>query len=143
MVDHIGDLFLKLAPGLKAYEDYVSNIDSAINHVVFLQNSEKKFTQFLEEVQQTTDFGGYSLSLEELLMTPLNQINNYEIHLEAITNTLPTDHPGYLSLVGASALINETNKYLREAIVDSKNRLQVLQIQRLLDGHEVHYNMLY
>jgi hypothetical protein len=78
------------------------------------------------------------MGLLELISNPINQLNEYEQRLEALVNTTPKDHPGLDELVSAAALMKETNKYVKEAMQESQNKVEVLKVQRkLADNYEV------
>lgn len=142
-VDDVGQVFLQLAPGLKAYGDYVANFDAAVNHLSFLreQTGEKgKLAQFLNEAFQQTNLNGFHVSLTELLTTPMHQISEYAARLEAMESRTPEDHPGLTALRSACSQMNSTSKVVAEALQESQNRVSVLQVQRRLADTD--YNII-
>lgn len=51
VIETIGDVFLKKAPELKGYGEYVKNFKNALDTLIRSQEHNQKFAQFLAEVQ--------------------------------------------------------------------------------------------
>ncbi len=52
--------------------------------------------------------------------------------LQAMADSTPEGHPGQAALLNACSQMKSTNRYVKEAMEESLNRVSVLQFQRKL-----------
>lgn len=72
--------------------------------------------------------------LTMLLSMPLNQIPSYEFPLRAILDHISLDHPKYKGLTEALAIVQETSKYIGNALAQADNRSKIRVVQSRLAG---------
>lgn len=135
VIEQVGAVFLKKAPELKGYGEYVKNFKNALDTLIRSQENNQKFAQFLAERGVASDDPG----LMALISCPLNQISQYEILLERLSKATPTGHPDSGNLSAASQIMRESYKLIQDAINQSHDRAKILDVQRrLLPGQLDH-----
>lgn len=76
--DTLGDLFLKLAPTLQDYGEFVKNFKLAVD-TLNRCSEDSRFAALLESYQQNSDS---ELDLYTLISMPLNRLSQYKFSLE-------------------------------------------------------------
>eukprot|EP01133_Synstelium_polycarpum_P021330 gene21330-25617_t len=114
----MGDIFLKLAPYLKMYTEYVSNYDKAITKLKQKSDESKDFAVFLKKISTDSAFG---LDLTSLLIMPVQRI--------------PREFGDYPVIQEALAKVSEVADHINESIREKQNSEKILSIQRRFTGY--------
>ena len=88
----IGDIILSFAPFLKMYNVYSNNYDEALQLYNKLQKESPKFSDHL---QQTKQKSGTHMTLEHLLIMPVQRIPRYNLLLRDLLNKTQPSHPDF------------------------------------------------
>ena len=120
----IADIFVKLAPFLKMYNQYSNSYDNAL---VVLAKCIKveKFALLVEECDATT---GLSARLDSLLIAPIQRIPRYTLLLSEIKKHTPEGHPDQVNLDKAIPLLQEVADYINKNILLAENRAKLLSL---------------
>jgi len=123
--DGMAKLFLRLAPALKLYAEYVNNFDHAMQRLQELM----KNPQFMNLLSACKQRSRSNLDLGSFLIQPVQRLPRYEILLREVIKHTPRSHPGYEELVQAKKAIKEGNQYInqRKRAQDGRTRLAELQ----------------
>lgn len=104
----LADLFIGFAPLIKMYTTYICNYDDATKMVIHLKNTNKKFSEFLDDHLEAAL--GYTL--ESLLILPVQRLPRYPMLLKELIKHTPESHHDYLPLVSASKTIVEQVQFV-------------------------------
>jgi hypothetical protein len=108
-VIHIGDVFVNQAPLFLFYIQYINLYQDSVNLLRAIRKREPKFEQFLKEQKHRPE--SKELSLDSLLVTPIQRLPRYNLLLRELIKVTDTNHLDYQKLQSANeriALINET-----------------------------------
>jgi hypothetical protein len=101
----IGDVFKKWAPFLKIYTLYSNNYDDAMDA---LDQAERD--------QWLIQFCDKKVTIESLLITPIQRIPRYTLLLTDLWNNTPEDHPDFQDLEIAIKLTKEVADHVNKQI---------------------------
>ncbi|KAJ3306219.1 hypothetical protein HDV03_000139 [Kappamyces sp. JEL0829] len=132
-LDHVGDIFLSLAPFLRVYTLFLTNFNGAIKLVTLLTARNPRFAAFLQEVNAMPGARG-GLNLQTFLLTPVQRIPRYELLLKELIKHTPTDHPDYENLLNGLEMIAGVAMFNNETMRDHQMMLEILTIQKSLVG---------
>jgi len=107
----IGDLFKGLAPYLKMYKDYGNNFESASETCQQIREN-PTVNACLETVKGKCQ----SLTIEALLITPIQRLPRYNLLIEDLLRNTPETHPDYSNLVEALKSTKEVADYINDSI---------------------------
>lgn len=102
----IGDIFAKMAPFLKLYENYCNSHaqSSALLNQKIKDNA--KFKQFLVQARANQTI---PQSLDSLLLMPIQRIPRYNLLLEDLFKHTDEAHPDFANLSAAVALLRKVS----------------------------------
>jgi len=103
----IGDVFLKMAPIFRMYNSYGNNYDTAVE-VLDRCMQDPLFSSAIDGIAAKAD----AISLENLLITPVQRIPRYNLLLRDLLAKTPEDHPDYRNLIDAMAAFENVTQYL-------------------------------
>ncbi|XP_011409669.1 PREDICTED: rho guanine nucleotide exchange factor 10-like protein [Amphimedon queenslandica] len=125
----IGDVFLasfSRRDVVRHYSKYVNNFTVAMN---ILEKAIKKKQRFFEFLKRQMKTSGIQLSLQALLLKPIQRFFQYLLFLKDLIKYTPTTHPDSIVLEMAEAHIEGIANYLNEA----KRRSEQLTIVQYLN----------
>ncbi|KAJ5073386.1 faciogenital dysplasia protein [Anaeramoeba ignava] len=107
----IGDSFHQIGDFLSAYSDYIKHFN--IDKVKKLIKSNQPFDQFLENKKQDPKYN--NLSLESMLIMPVQRLPRYLLLLSELLKNTPQEHPDYSMLKASLATLekrtNDVNSF--------------------------------
>ncbi len=120
------DLFEDMGKNIDIYSTYLVNYEPAMQRRAALLTSNRKFADFVDKVQKTSDLQGQNL--ESLLILPVQRIPRYRLLLEQLLKYTSTDHPDYQTVQSALEKICELAHYNNEAIRVRENNNKLMSI---------------
>ena len=120
----IADVFFRLAPFLKMYNQYSNSYDNALSVLARCTKLEK-FALLVEECDATT---GLSARLDSLLIAPIQRIPRYTLLLSEMKKHTPEGHPDQANLDKAIPLLQEVADYINKNILLAENRAKLLSL---------------
>lgn len=133
-VPQMGKLFVRFAPFLKMYTEYVNNFDAANDLYERLISKNRKFSQFVDKVSNP-EHGG--LPLPAYLIQPIQRIPRIRMLLEDLKNRTPVDHVDYANIDKGLSTILQTATFINEHKRQNDHSKELLQIQ-----HRLHSGIL-
>ncbi|XP_065898573.1 FYVE, RhoGEF and PH domain-containing protein 4-like [Dysidea avara] len=116
----VGDLFLHMEEHLKWFDSYA--VQSPVtNQVLSRLNSQEKFTTWLTKAQEES-----KCTLNSLLLEPVQRVPRYEMLLKDLLKHTPEDHPDFINLRNAVAVVQRINSDCNENIGRVDNELKLL-----------------
>jgi len=134
-VEGLGDIFLRIAPELKVYGNYVKNFKNAIDTLNTCQEENYKFSQFLKECCETTP--GKVFDLMALIATPLNHLSFYERQLFSIANCTPQGwptEPDYVNIINSVTMMKEVEQLVQDNLAQAQNAATLMNIYRRVNN---------
>jgi len=124
-VQLFGDIFIRLAPVMKLYAEYVNNFDSAVNRVKAIMATPEGLA-FFETCKAKSRS---SLDMNSLLIMPVQRVPRYELLLRELIRFTEETHVDYNNLVQAMESIRQVNAYInkKKKDIDSRQKLSVIQ----------------
>ncbi|PRP77478.1 hypothetical protein PROFUN_14298 [Planoprotostelium fungivorum] len=128
----IGDVFLKLYPFFRAYNEYCNKYDVALeNYVEFMKRPE--FSTFCNNQLAKTP-NGLGPDLQSLLITPVQRIPRYALLLKELLAKTPSDHPDHTHLENAYEKIKDITETVNTSIKQNDNSKQYNKIVDSIEG---------
>lgn len=134
----IGDLFCTFAPFLKMYALYVSNYDDA---TTILETYEKVPAVKTWLSDKCHDPNVNVLSLQSLLILPVQRIPRYCLLLKDLVKNTPEYHPDFLDLQSSLKVILEIADQINEDVKRRENRQKLLKLQASLTSFTAGFNV--
>eukprot|EP01116_Phalansterium_solitarium_P015684 TRINITY_DN3488_c2_g1_i1.p3 TRINITY_DN3488_c2_g1~~TRINITY_DN3488_c2_g1_i1.p3 ORF type:complete len:351 (+),score=150.07 TRINITY_DN3488_c2_g1_i1:1271-2323(+) len=120
--------FLRMAPWLKVYIQYVNNYNRAMSTLHELGRDEPRFTEFLRAAKTKAE----AMELAAYLIMPVQRIPRYILLLQDLrAHTLPS-HPDFDSLALALAKLQEVAATINESNRRAESMSRILRLQQLL-----------
>ena len=134
----IGDLFCTFAPYLKMYAMYVSNYDEA---TAILDSYEKipSVKAWLYEKYHDPQIN--VLSLQSLLILPVQRIPRYCLLLKDLVKNTPENHPDYMDLKSSLKTMLEVADQINEDVKRRENRQKLLKLQASLTSFNSNFDV--
>ena len=134
----IGDIFVRVAPFMKMYNQYSNRYDQALATLGRCMKNEE-FALLVEEIDGTTKLGS---RLESLLIAPIQRIPRYSLLLQELRKSTPQDHPDIAHLDKAIPLVQQVANYINSNMSEVENQEKLLELslagaQSLLKPHRV------
>ncbi|KAF8795208.1 Rho guanine nucleotide exchange factor 17 like protein [Argiope bruennichi] len=134
----IGDVFIDVftrSAVVDTYINFINNWKSARDAIKSISLAKPAFAKFLENTSR--EHKG-KLTLDALLIMPVQRIPRYELLIKELLKHTPMDHPDYKLLLQAQKEVHELavkiNKVEREAL-QLEQRLQRLgEVEHLIEG---------
>eukprot|EP00029_Vermamoeba_vermiformis_P007734 TRINITY_DN342_c0_g1_i1.p1 TRINITY_DN342_c0_g1~~TRINITY_DN342_c0_g1_i1.p1 ORF type:complete len:1124 (-),score=402.12 TRINITY_DN342_c0_g1_i1:1319-4690(-) len=119
----IGDVFMKLSPFLKMYNEYSSAYQTALNMYNQLRKDNPLFVKELETCRKSS---GSQLTLEDLIIMPVQRIPRYKLLLEDFLKNTDKAHIDYVNLSAALSKVNEVAAFINESVRKSDNAKKMM-----------------
>jgi len=125
-VQLFGDIFVRLAPVMKLYAEYVNNFDAATNRLKELLATPfgSSFFNFCKQKS------GSMLDVMSLLIMPVQRVPRYELLLRELMKYTDESHVDYQNLAKASDAIKQINTYINTKKKDTDSRVRLPAIQK-------------
>lgn len=144
-----GNLFKEFAEFLKLYRDYGKKNVIAMHKITKLlsKGSNTAFKDFHEK--NVTNPLSKGLSLNGLLITPIQRVPRYIMLLDALQKVTENTHNDYQNLTEAIIVIKEAAFEINEGVRTQENREQLIELQSevivekgiTLERHDRHFIM--
>jgi len=120
-----GEVFIKMAPVLKLYVEYINNYDQAQAQLKLLMETPEGEGFFTDCKQKS----GSPLDILSLHIMPVQRLPRYELLLKELLRFTEENHEDYSNLTQALEDIKKVNCYINEKKknVDSRQKLTSLQ----------------
>ena len=134
----VGDIFVRVAPFMKMYNQYSNRYDNALSTLGKCMKNEE-FQLLVEEIDGTAKLGS---RLESLLISPIQRIPRYSLLLKELRKATPDGHPDIGHLDKAIPLVQQVANYINSNISAVENQEKLLSLslagaQSLLKPHRV------
>ncbi|XP_076331534.1 uncharacterized protein LOC143236821 isoform X2 [Tachypleus tridentatus] len=134
----IGDLFVDAFTKqhvIDTYTAFINNWKSAKEAIKLASQAKPAFAKFLQHMAR--EHKG-KLTLDALLIMPVQRIPRYELLIKELLKHTPVDHPDYQSLVLAQKEIHDLavkiNRMEREAFQNDQLQQRLKEISQLIEG---------
>ena len=128
----IGDIFVKQAPFLKMYSDYIENFDNAMNTIDKHKKKNKKFAAIMQEIQLLPELN--RLSLQHHMLSPVQRIPRYKLLLEDYIKRLPENSSDLENAKKGLALVEEAASHSNDTMKRIERLKKIMDVQELLGG---------
>jgi hypothetical protein len=133
----IGPIFVRFGPFLKMYSAYVSNLEGALQQLERMSVSQAasfpRFNTFVQESARDPICKG--LSLQALLITPVQRIPRYKLLLQELLQCTPNEHADFKAVSEALQKVNAVAAQINEDVMVFQNRALILQIERAFNSN--------
>jgi hypothetical protein len=125
--EKIAETFLRFAPSLQLFAQFVSENSNAFNT---LKQHQKPFNQFLNSNPLPDN-----LSMEQCLILPLQHFKRYRPNLQSYVVLTDPAEPGFMQLINALYAIVTQSEDVEARLKDEESNLQLLSIQNQFSGN--------
>lgn len=122
-------LFCRFAPLFELYSRYASNHGEGIKHIANFR-PRPQFQSFLADCQKACN----GMSIESLLITPVQRVPRYSMLLKEIGDTMSASHPDAGELWHAFYGVNLSATAINETIRHEEDAEKLMAIQRRFHG---------
>lgn len=122
----IGDIFLRLGPFLKMYNDYSSNFHGAVDLHFNAVKTNRVYASTVAPLEQAAK-NNEILALNALLIQPIQRIPRYKLLLEDLLKNTDGSHPDHRDLEKAVSQIKGVADHLNESVRKTENSQILLQ----------------
>uniref|UniRef100_A0A8C9RVQ8 Rho guanine nucleotide exchange factor (GEF) 39 n=1 Tax=Scleropages formosus TaxID=113540 RepID=A0A8C9RVQ8_SCLFO len=129
-----GQGFERFCQHLNCYTTYVDNIHNASKVLQVQVQKNKAFRRFKKLQESRPEFR--NMSLEDLLLLPLQRIQQYKYFLRDLTENTSADSSDFPQLSGAVKAVSEVAQRIQDNARSHENHLQLRRVQRLLKGRK-------
>jgi hypothetical protein len=105
----------------------MSNFKIAINEIARLQAGNAKFAQYLQAKED--DEG---LDLKTLLACPVNQLSQYEYHMQVYSEHVFEGTQEAADCAAAYSILQQSCRVVQSSLVESGENAKIMAIQRIL-----------
>lgn len=127
----VGDIFLRLAPFLKLYAQYINTFDDA-SHFYEQFVKEEEHAAFIHSCRADSNVALDFLSLQIL---PVQRVPRYHLLLEELHRHTGEDHPDWENLGKAVDMIKAVASNINESKRRFENRNKILAIEREVNDY--------
>ncbi|KAL6078789.1 Rho guanine nucleotide exchange factor (GEF) 17 [Balamuthia mandrillaris] len=124
----LGDLFITTASFMKMYSSYINNFDNSIRLRDQL-NKRSAWQKFIHDVFRQNQ-KRMNLSLDDLLIMPIQRVPRYRLLLQDLLKHTPPSHIDHPKLTLALEEIKKLGDYLNEAKRQAEGLNQVLALSK-------------
>jgi len=128
----IGDIFQKAGAFMNDYSKYINNYNSSIKIYNECRKTNPAFAQFIKKVENDPELN--DKELENLLITPVQQLPRYIMLINDLIRNTNEDHPDYKPLNDALEKIKHITSYINEKKREAEDAFAMLQIHQTLHG---------
>ncbi|XP_041366523.1 rho guanine nucleotide exchange factor 39-like [Gigantopelta aegis] len=127
----VGQAFRQIGPFLKLYSTYANGHEQALSVLQEWKQKKPEFSDYIKTQEARPEVQG--LTLNALLITPVQRIPRYKLLLEGLLEHTPKDHHDYHSLHDATSQIADIAMYINDHIRQHENFEKMLNIQKSFD----------
>eukprot|EP01102_Stenamoeba_stenopodia_P020019 TRINITY_DN7682_c0_g1_i1.p1 TRINITY_DN7682_c0_g1~~TRINITY_DN7682_c0_g1_i1.p1 ORF type:complete len:920 (-),score=198.74 TRINITY_DN7682_c0_g1_i1:189-2948(-) len=125
----LGDIFMRIAPFMKMYNEYANNYEQAANllasKLVIKEGKVNVFAQKLWELEQASGEGN---PLPSLIIMPIQRIPRYNLLLADLLKNTPRNHADRDKISNALEKMAETANYINNNIRDAENNKKLMKL---------------
>lgn len=137
----IGDVFEKVAPYFKLYNEYSNNYEQALQLYDKMREKDLAFKNILDVAEAEAEMQGV-LRFANLLILPIQRVPRYNLLINDLLRKTDPAHPDYLALQEACKMLEATANYLDKNIKEAENNKRLLKLAAegasgLLASHRV------
>ncbi|KAJ5074647.1 faciogenital dysplasia protein [Anaeramoeba ignava] len=127
----IGELIIRKISYFRSYISYINNYENSIQCVANLRKKNRRFREFLNESQTQNQ----NLSIESLLIMPIQRLPRYVLLLEDLFKNTPKNHPDYEHLKKALTEMKATTTKLNDEKSEREKQEKVIEIATKITEH--------
>ncbi|KFM63639.1 Rho guanine nucleotide exchange factor 17, partial [Stegodyphus mimosarum] len=134
----IGDVFVDVFTRptvVDTYIEFINNWKTARDAIKSTSLAKPAFAKFLEHTSR--EHKG-KLTLDALLIMPVQRIPRYELLIKELLKHTPMDHPDYKLLLQAQKEVHDLaikiNKVEREALLQEQTIQKLKEVEQLIEG---------
>jgi hypothetical protein len=128
----LGDIFVEFSPIIQyTYSQYVNNFDQAVRVLALCQEQDQNFAAFLDAAKDHPTEG--YLSLNALLIEPVQRLPRYALLLKELLKYTPPDHKDHHHLTNALDKIRAVTDFVNENKRKAENMQRVIDVQNSID----------
>ncbi|KAG8183951.1 hypothetical protein JTE90_005182 [Oedothorax gibbosus] len=134
----IGDVFIDVftqSAVVETYIEFINNWKDARDAIKAISLAKPAFAKFLEHTSR--EHKG-KLTLDALLIMPVQRIPRYELLIKELLKHTPMDHPDYKLLLQAQKEVHDLavniNRVEREAMLHEQRIQKLKEVEQLIDG---------
>ncbi|GAM23225.1 hypothetical protein SAMD00019534_064000 [Acytostelium subglobosum LB1] len=133
-IEGVGDIFLRMAPELRVYGNYVKNFKNAIDTLERCKNNNHKFAAFLTDCVESNlnNSTNKVFDLMALIATPLNHLSVYQRQLCVISTNTPINRPDLPSINNAMTMMKEIEQLIQDNLAQAQNAATLINIYRMM-----------
>ncbi|KAF2075041.1 hypothetical protein CYY_003651 [Polysphondylium violaceum] len=128
----IGDIFQKASGFMNDYSKYINNYNASIKIYNECRKTNPAFAQFIAKVENDPELN--DKELENLLITPVQQLPRYIMLINDLIRNTNEDHPDFKPLTDALEKIKHITSYINEKKREAEDAFAMLQIHQTLHG---------
>eukprot|EP01094_Clydonella_sp_ATCC50884_P004751 TRINITY_DN1376_c0_g1_i1.p2 TRINITY_DN1376_c0_g1~~TRINITY_DN1376_c0_g1_i1.p2 ORF type:complete len:756 (-),score=308.87 TRINITY_DN1376_c0_g1_i1:484-2697(-) len=132
-VQLIGDVYLKMAPYFKIYNEY-SNLYESNGDLLAKLKADPMFSQQIERIQNTLP---EVVGFESLLIMPVQRIPRYTLLIRDLLEKTPQNHPDHNNLADAGAEFDNVMQYLDKNISENENMKKFMEMSHMKGGQQL------
>jgi hypothetical protein len=125
------ELFKDIADNCKVYSQYLANYEPAMERRGHLLTTNRKFSDYIENVEKEPCFLGQRL--ESMLILPVQRIPRYRLLMEQLLKYTSESHEDYGILQQALEMIESTANINNEAIRARENKNKIMEIMMQIE----------
>jgi hypothetical protein len=133
----IGDIFLRLAPFLKLYVQYVNNYNVAILTLSDKLKSSPELSEFMTRVNDTPVIKTGLTNIQNFQILPIQRTPRYELLLKDFVKYTDEDHPDFKSLCEALFKVQDVAKKINESKRLADNLAKIISIQEQIGREDL------
>jgi len=135
----IGDLFHEFNPYLKMYSEYANQYSPNIDFLHSLLKNTDRFQLDIDTIRLTSKC---PLSLEDLLVTPIQRIPRYQLYLLDLLKSTEENHPDFLKIQTEIKEIKKVTNFINESVRKNENNRKLedlrengLRLENFIEAH--------
>ncbi|PRP86803.1 hypothetical protein PROFUN_05020 [Planoprotostelium fungivorum] len=129
----VGDIFLRFAPYLKLYTQYINNYNLSSSTITQLPEQNPKLKEFMSQALNHAELKKLGQNaLFNLLITPVQRVPRYELLLRELVKNTPDDHPDFKDVCSALFKMQDINKQINDSKRNSENLEKIVKVQQKL-----------
>ncbi|XP_076261494.1 rho guanine nucleotide exchange factor 17-like isoform X3 [Rhynchophorus ferrugineus] len=130
----IGDIFLEMLTAADVIEHYVNYVNNWKRSRDIIKNSQSSRPQFARFLEAASKNNARKLTLDSLLIKPIQKFPKYELLLQRLIKHTSEDHPDYELLIKAEKEVHEQLLKINCTEKEALDIEQLREIESVIEG---------